>query len=139
MRVNAWVAGSVVVMRDRLSVSIALSGATASSETLMSESGAHVVVLSTTVAASQAPYSLHSTYVGQRGEETGATHLLLAPGRDEAQLIQRRHAPNELPVAEDDRGLCLYDHLQELLASLVRDGFPASIDVGDQSIALINR
>ena len=124
-------------MRERLPVSIVIAGTPVSSETLMPDAGAHVVVLSTTVASPHAPYGLHSTYVGDRAEATAATHLLLAP-RQGAQLTQRRHAAGELPV-DDDRQLCLYDHLQELLAALVVDGHEARIDVADRSVELVNR
>lgn len=124
-------------MRERLPASIVIAGAPVSSETLMPEAGAHVVVLSTTLASPQVPYSLHSTYVGQRGGPTAATHQSLGP-RGAAELKQRRHAALELPV-DGDRQLCLYDHLQELLAALIADGHEARIDVGDRSVALVNR
>lgn len=125
-------------MLERLSVSILLSSAPASSETLMPDAGAQVVVLSTTITSPEAPYSLHSTYVGQRGADTATTHLLLAPGQQPA-FEQRRVSAHELPVAADERQLCLYDHLQHLLAALIDDGYRARINVGDRSIALVNR
>lgn len=125
-------------MRDRLAVSILLDGLHVSSETLTVTAGAHVLVLSTTIAAPHVPYSLHSTYIGQRGEPTAVTHLLLAPAAG-AELVQRRHAAHELPVADDERHTCLYDHLQELQAALGRDGHEARIDIGDHSIAWVNR
>lgn len=125
-------------MLQRLLVSVSLSGANAPSETLMPDAGPHVVVLCSTITTAVAPYSLHSTYVGQRGTETALTHLLLAPGRPPA-VDQRRTSANELPVAADERQLCLYDHLQHLLAALIDDGHEARINVGDRTIAVVNR
>ena len=109
-----------------------------SSETLMPDAGSQVVVLSTTIATPKAPYSLHSTYVGQQGADTAATHLLLAPGQQPA-LDQRRTSARDLPVAADERQLCLFDHLQHLLAALIDDGHDVRMNVGDGTIAAVNR
>lgn len=126
-------------MGDEVPVTVRLEGTAVPSTTLTVSATAHVLVLATTIASSQAPFSLHSAYVGQRGEVTAATHLLLAPGSSEASLTQQRHAPHELPVAEDERHLCLYDHLQRFLAVLADAGLDPQIDIADQSIALLDR
>lgn len=125
-------------MGDRIPITVRLAGLDAPAATRMVSASAHVLVLTTTITSPRAPYSLHSTYVGQRGEPTAATHLLLAP-LIEPELTQRRHDAHQLPVAEDERRLCLYDHLQHLLAALVRGGHEPQIDVADQSIALVDR
>lgn len=125
-------------MRERLAVSISLSGALVASETLMPDAGPHVVVFSTTIAAPETPFGLHSTYVGRRGHETAVTHMLLAPACDPI-LEQRRVRADALPVADDERQLCLYDHLQHLLTALTDHGLIAQVEVGDQSIVIVNR
>lgn len=67
-------------MPEPLPVSITLAGLAVLSETRVLVAGAHVLAFSTTIKVPQAPYTLYSTYLGQRGEETGVNHLLLAPG-----------------------------------------------------------
>lgn len=126
-------------MRELLPVSMEIAGSFVRSETRAVAVGAHVLVLSTTIASPAAPYSLHSTYVGQRGEATAATHLLLAPSHNEARLTQHRHEPHARPVAEDERQLCLYDHLQQLVAALTADGLDLKVDVDDRSVTVVNR
>lgn len=123
---------------DRIPISVRLAGSEVLAVTRVASASAHVLVLSTTITSPRAPYGLYSTYVGQRGGPTAATQLLLAPAA-EPELTQRQHEAHELPVAEDERHLCLYDHLQYLLAALVRGGHEPQIDVADQSIALVDR
>lgn len=120
-------------------VALTIDGALVASETRVVSAAAEVLVLSTSIAAAHAPFTLHSTYVGRRGQPTAATHLLLAPGTSGTVPEQRLHEAPDLPVAEDERQLCLYDHLQRLLAALTAHGHAASVDVGDRSVSIVNR
>jgi len=50
-----------------------------------------------------------------------------------------RDAAGLLPVADDDRHPCLYDHLQRVLGALQELGHQAAIDVLDPAVELIDR
>src|SRR5262245_53792704 len=117
-------------MDERLSASVWLAGEPVQSATRVVSAAADVVVLSTTVACPAAPITLHSTYVGHRdGDTTAVTHLVLEPGTVGGELSQQRRSAQELPVGDEERRACLYDHLQELLATLNRAGHDASIEI----------
>lgn len=126
-------------MESSIPVVMSVDGSAVASETRAVSAAAEVLVLSTSLAAPQAPYTLHSTYVGQRGGPTAVTHLLLAPGNRHGVLKQHEHRTHELPVADDERQLILYDHLQRLLSALTDAGHQASVDVGDRSVSIVNR
>ncbi len=126
-------------MRQVLPVSIRLGGRAVSSSTLFVGVGAHVVVFSTTISSVEAPISLHSTYLGQRGSDTAATHLLLARELPESQLQTCTHPAGRMPVADDERHPCLYDHLQHLLAALRDLGHDPMIDVVDEAVEVVDR
>jgi hypothetical protein len=48
-------------------------------------------------------------------------------------------ASGGLPVVNDERHLCLYDHLQRLLSALVGIVHDAAINVNDHAIDLVDR
>lgn len=120
-------------------VSISLAAAPVPSETRVVSAAAQVLVICTTLPTPVAPYTLHSTYVGERGASTAVTHLLLAPGSREPELRQNTQPAHHLPVAEDERRLCLYDHLQRLLAALFDAGLDPRIEVAERAVALADR
>lgn len=119
-------------------VTVSLAGSLVPSETRVVSAAAQVLVITTSLATPLAPYTLHSSYVGERDQPTAVTHLLLAPGDDPA-LSQHQHAAHLLPVADDERRLCLYDHLQLLLGALVDAGFDPGIEVADRSVAIVDQ
>lgn len=131
------VALAFAAVNDTLPVTIRLGDRLVESETQLL-SATYAAVLTTAVAAAEAPVTLCSTYLGQRGEPTLAAHLILSPDRP-ASTVQRRHEAHELPVADDARHLCLFDHLQQLLAELERLGLDATIDVADQAVELLDQ
>lgn len=118
---------------------MSLAGRPVPSETRVVSAAAQVLVVTTSLPTAEAPYTLHSVYVGERGGSTGTTHLLIAPGGREAELTQREHPVHGLPVAEDERRLCLYDHLQRLLGELEAAGLEPRIELPDQAVAIADR
>lgn len=138
--VRACAGGSVRrTVETRVPVSVSLSGRPVPSETRVVSAAAQVLVITTSLPSPEAPYTLHSVYVGDRSGPTSTTHLLLAPGGREAALSQREHPAHELPVAEDERRLCLYDHLQHLLGALVAADLEPQTEIADQAVAVADR
>lgn len=126
-------------MKTRVPVSVSLAAAPVPNETRVVSAAAQVLVISTTLPTPVAPYTLHSTYVGERGGPTAVTHLLLAPGRREPELSQHELPAHHLPVAEDERRICLYDHLQRLLGALAEGGLDPRIELEDHAVAIVDR
>lgn len=126
------------VYRKCVPVTLRLDDAPVKSSTQFTSASAQVLVLTTAIPDERAPITLHSVYVGQRGDRTHATHLVLARGQDEAEPVTREHDAGAMPVADDDRHPCLYDHLQQLLDALHRAGHDAHVDVVDAAIAMID-
>ncbi len=116
---------------------IHIDGRKAASVTRFTPVGAHVVVLTTALVDPQAPISVTSTYVAERRTGTHATHLTLRPGF-EPELQTHMHAGGDLPVDDDERHGCLYDHLQAVLAALQSLNHVTSIDVLDDAAQLLD-
>jgi hypothetical protein len=130
---------SVHAVSEHVPVEVRLDRLTVPSVTRVTSAAAEVLVLSTTISSPQTPFTVHSTYVGKRGELTAATHLVLTPASVESGLIQLTHPAHALPVAEDERHLCLYDHLQQLLVALRHAGHDATIEVDDRAVEVVDR
>lgn len=105
-------------------ITVSIDGRRTLSETIAAPLAPHVLVLTTTLP--DRATTLTSTYVGHPATETRATHLELAPGRE--QLHTRDHDHDSIPVTHAlDR--CLLDHafmLQELTG--------AQVDVDDTAV-----
>lgn len=63
---------------------------------------------------------------------------MLAPG-GRVDLVQHEHPAHQLPVDEDERRLCLYDHLQRLLGALGDLDLEPQIEIADQAVAIADR
>lgn len=111
---------------------IRLDGDSVGSVTSATSVGAFVLVLDTTIP--QRGIQLHSVYVGHKGVQTLASHLLLAPGIQET--IAAEHDPATLPVWHARRA-CLYDHLQRLQDLLDQLDLHASIPLDDAALDAI--
>jgi hypothetical protein len=98
-----------------------------------------VLVIVTTLADAAVPVTLHSCYVGERRNDTHATHLTQLPGEPGGRLETHVHLPDHMPVGADERRGCLYDHLQLLLATLNELGHDPSIDVLDAAVDVVDQ
>jgi hypothetical protein len=80
---------------------------------------------------------LHSSYLGHPDGDTAVSHLQLRAGETPHTGTDQRPGA-ALPVREARRR-CLYDHLAAL-RELVADhtGQPASVEVADQALALVD-
>ena len=123
--------------RQRVPVTLHLDNAPLPSVTQFTSASAQVLLITTVIPDERAPLTLHSAYLGQHGEVTAATHLLLAPDTDPTPVM-REHPADAMPVADPERHRCLYDHLQQLLDALNRNGHHARVDVVDAALASID-
>ena len=109
--------------RKPIDCKLRLDGMPVRSETILTEAGPNVLVLSTTLR--DRGIWVDSTYLGHGGAETQVTHLLVAPGR--AGETEAKTVPHdEIPVVHVRR-LCLYDHLQRLQDFLAELGHTAQV------------
>ena len=128
---NAGYLGSVA--RKPIDCKLRLDGMPVRSETILTEAGPNVLVLSTTLR--DRGIWVDSTYLGHGGAETQITHLLVAPGRS-GETESRAVAHDEVPVIHVRR-LCLYDHLQRLqdfLDDLGHTGQVHGLDVAVEAV-----
>lgn len=125
--------------RTRLPIKLSVDGEVVDAVTESVSAGAYVLVLSTTVPERWLPVDVHSTYVGHRDGETRVTHLALLPGVPGGRLTSELRPAASLPVGGEDRGACLYDHLQQLVAALRELGHAPSVAVGDDAVAVVSR
>lgn len=123
---------------SRVPIRITLDGRAMPGVTRFASVGAHVLVITTTLPDPTYPVTVTSTYVGQRRNNTHATHLVLRPHDPVGSLDTRIHPADELPVAADERRGCLYDHLHQLQEALSAGDHLVGIDVLDQAAELID-
>ena len=122
-----------VVARKPIDCKLRLDGMPVRSETVLTEAGPNVLVLSTTLR--DRGIWVDSTYLGHGGAETQITHLLVAParvGETEAKSVEH----DDIPVIHVRRR-CLYDHLQRLqdfLDSLGHTGQVHGLDVAVEAV-----
>lgn len=114
---------------------IRLGGRRVGSEILYGAFGAHVLLLSTTIA--DVGFQFHATYVGHERTDAQVAELLIAPGALTAST--RTVERGELPVTYA-RERCLYDHLYALHDALRALGYdPVEIDVDEPALAVLSR
>lgn len=118
--------------RRKIPTEIAIDGEKVRSETLMSDVGAYVVVLGTTLA--DLAVDVHSVYVGHPKVRTQATHLLLTPDPQDATTVEHDH--EAIPVTHARRR-CLFDHLQQLQTLLEETGADAQIKIEEEAITAV--
>ena len=124
-----------VVARKPIDCKLRLDGMPVRSETILTEAGPNVLVLSTTLR--DRGIWVDSTYLGHGGAETQITHLLVAPARvgdTEAKSVEH----DDIPVIHVRRR-CLYDHLQRLQDFLGELGHVAQIDGLERAVEAVEQ
>lgn len=129
----------ISLLHSRLPLVLTINGRVADAATECVSVGGYVLVLSTAIAERDAPFDLHSTYVGHRDGETAVTHLELRPGVSGGTLECSRQHRAALSVGADDRSACLHDHLQRLLDVLQGAGLTATVQLDDAAVATLRR
>jgi hypothetical protein len=120
---------TVVPEEVEIPLPIRLDGEEVETETNATSVGAFVLVLDTTIP--ERGIQLQSIYLGHKGVQTLASHLLLAGHIRET--IAAEHDPDMLPVWHARRA-CLYDHLQRLQDLLDQLGLQAQISLGNDAL-----
>lgn len=117
-------------------MAVRLDGQPLASETRLTDVGAYVLVLSTCLP--DRGVDLYSTYVGDgRHAVSRAVHLAVAPGGS-ARSWAEEFTPDAMPVWHARRR-CLFDHVQQMQATLEEHGHAVAIDVADDAVAEIER
>jgi hypothetical protein len=100
-----------VPTRD-LPLSATLDERTIDARLQIAELGGYHVAVSTVLLCPELPIELHSSYLGHPRVATSATHLAIAPGHADIDVVSHDHA--QLPVTHA-RERCVLDHLQALV------------------------
>jgi hypothetical protein len=114
-----------------LAVAITLGDRPVTSSTRLTELGGYHLVLSTVLLDRALPIELHSSYLGHYRTVTVATHLTLAPGTADTQVVE--HAHDQLPVTHA-RERCVLDHLQVLVELAAEHGHVLAVHLPDRAL-----
>ena len=102
------------------------------------QGGGMVLTVSTVLPEPGLALELISTYVGHPQTPTVATHLLLGPVGQRAQVHVSEHPHEQLDPVENPRA-CAYDHAEQLIESLHVLGRAASVRLDESSFAELER
>ncbi|MFZ0973464.1 MAG: hypothetical protein WAN22_14640 [Solirubrobacteraceae bacterium] len=81
---------------------------------------------------------LISTYVGHTDTPTIATHLILGPVGQAANILTAEHPHEQLDPVERARE-CAYDHAHQLIELLGADGRHVGVELNEQSFTQLER
>ncbi|MGH3599839.1 MAG: hypothetical protein ACRDQH_06110 [Pseudonocardiaceae bacterium] len=113
--------------RSLLPITFTLDGEPVQSITHLLRAGPYVLVLQTVMPQRGLAVELHSTFVGHGSVHTQATHLLLGPVGQPAEIITREDTLGiEDPVGRP--ASCVYSHCYELTALLAERGLAVKVD-----------
>jgi len=79
-------------------------------------------------------FELTSTFIGHKGLDTHAAHLVLSPPGEENAIETEDHPHERLDPAYDPRG-CAYEHIHVLMEHLARLGHDPAIAVPDDAFS----
>lgn len=100
--------------------------------------GGRVLTISTVLPERPLAAEFISTYVGHPTIETVATHLLLGPVADTAEIRAVEHPHQQVDPAENPR-TCAYDHANALIETLRAKGFEVSVRMDERSFLKLER
>jgi len=121
--VSAWRTIALVVKLD---------GEQVASETVCVTAGAHALTIVTALPDRGLAIELTSSFVGEEGVATHATHLALGPPGREPQISVREHENANVDPVYGPRD-CAYEHVAILLEQLIELGYEVSIEVADDA------
>jgi hypothetical protein len=118
--------------RRIIDLEVRLAGESVSSETTAICAGPYVLMISTTLPDHGVVFQLTSTFIGHKGVDTQATHLVLGPPGEDDEIHTEDHPHERLDPTYDPRG-CAYEHIHVLMEHLRRLGHNPAIDVPDDA------
>jgi hypothetical protein len=121
--VSAWRTIALVVK---------LEGEQVASETVCVSAGAHALTIVTALPDRGLAIELTSSFVGDQGVATHATHLALGPPGHEPEIAVREYEHANVDPVYGPRD-CAYEHVAILLEQLTQHGYEVSIDVPDNA------
>lgn len=127
-------------MSDRrtIALEVKLDGRQVESETICLWAGPRALTVATTLPETELAFELTSTFVGQRGVPTHATHLALGPPGHAPAMRTDDHEHLSLDPNIKARA-CVYEHVEVLLEHLTQLGYRVAIDVPDDAFHELER
>jgi hypothetical protein len=113
--------------KAELAITYTLDGEPVESITHLHCAGPYVIVVQTVMPGLGLAVELHSTFVGHDSVPTKATHLLLGPVGQPAEIVTRE---DELRIVDtvNRPASCVYAHCYELIAMLGERGLDLRVD-----------
>jgi hypothetical protein len=124
--------------RRMIDLEVRLGGELHSSETTAICAGPYVLMISTALPDHGVVFQLTSTFIGHKGVDTHATHLVLGPPGEDPAIHTEDHPHERLDPTYDPRG-CAYEHIHVLMEHLRRLGHEPAIDVPDDAFSELER
>jgi hypothetical protein len=124
--------------RHTIALEIRLDGEQVESETTCTWADPYVLVLATTLPEFGLAIEVHSTFVGQEGVPTCATHLTLGPVGIGPVVSTAQHEHANLDPKINSRA-CVYEHWHVVLEHLNALGYDASQHVPDDAFSALAR
>jgi hypothetical protein len=121
--VSAWRTVPLVVKLD---------GEQIASETVCVSAGAHALTIVTALPDRGLAIELTSSFVGDDGVATHATHLALGPPGHDPRISVREYENAHVDPVYGPRD-CAYEHVAILLEELTELGYEVSIEVPDDA------
>jgi len=109
-----------------------------SSETTAICAGPYVLMISTALPDHGVVFQLTSTFIGHKGVDTKATHLVLGPLGEDPAIETEDHPHEQLDPTYDPRG-CAYEHIYTLMEHLRRLGHEPAIDIPNDAFSELER
>ncbi len=125
---------SVGERRRIIDLEVRLDGEWVTSETTAICAGPDVLTIVTVLPDYGVLFELTSTFIGHKGVDTHAAHLVLGPPGEEDEIHTEDHPHERLNPTYDPRG-CAYEHIHVLMEHLARLGHDPAIDIPDDAFA----
>jgi hypothetical protein len=124
--------------RRVIDLEVKLAGERVSSETTAICAGPYVLMISTALPDHGVVFQLTSTFIGHKGLDTRATHLVLGPPGEDPAIETEDHPHERLDPVYDPRG-CAYEHIHVLMEHLKRLGHDPAIGVPEDAFGELER
>jgi len=124
--------------RRGIDLTVTLGGKRVTSETTAICAGPDVLSIVTVLPDHGVLFELTSIFIGHKGVNTHAAHLVLGPAGEDNEIHTEEHPHQRLNPADDPRG-CAYEHIHVLMEHLDRLGHKPAIDLPDDAFGELER
>ena len=124
--------------RRAIDLAVTLGGKRATSETTAICAGPDVLTIVTVLPDHGVLFELTSTFIGRKGVDTHAVHLVLGPPGEDDEIHAEEHPHQRLNPTHDPRG-CAYEHIHVLMEHLSRLGHEPTVAMPDDAFDELER